>query len=113
MQTVQQLQKEVHKRYLALLGIYRYIKLDAFQSAYAAANEKEKNAAIELINNHAYVELENWVRQILIQYKIYELLDIKSLKIVAGEMGVEKYYNMDKNTLLFNIASIHATHYRV
>jgi hypothetical protein len=102
-QTIKQLEKLVHRRYLSTLNLFRFIQQNAFCSAYEAANDEEKESVYKIIDSANLSLLQVWTIQMLKKYRILEYLDLKTLKDVAEGLLIKNNCNMSKGELIVYI----------
>ena len=96
------LEKLLHRRYLARLNMSRFVSKPSFIAAYVAASILEKDYILELLfdDDTPLDEVEEWTRDILKIHKLYEHLDTQYLREVAKTLLVKNYSQMGKLQLL-------------
>jgi hypothetical protein len=97
------LQESVHSRYLLMLSIYRLIQSCAFEEAYDASTDVQKQVAVSLIDDLNKRGLNEWVRSQLKIYNLYEILPMKELRQFGQELNITNYSRLTRLELINSI----------
>ncbi len=98
--TIENVERGLHKSYLSILNLYRFVKQDAFQRAYKLSSDNEKTKVQDLINRSRQVDVAAWTRTILEKHHEYEYLDARYLRELVQDSGGTGYTVMTKNELI-------------
>jgi hypothetical protein len=103
------LQQSVHSRYLVTLSIYRLIQSCAFEEAYDASTDVQRQVAISLIDDLNKRGLNEWVRMQLKIYNLYEILPMKELRQFGQELNITNYSRLTRLELIGCINKLQET----
>ena len=83
------LEKVLHSRYLNALNMSRFIQNGTFQHAYTAATTEERAIAHMHIEAIDQIKLTLWVKDCLKKYNLFECLDVRYLREIAQSAGIK------------------------